>query len=203
MKKKSQTAIIIIIIISVLSVSGVLIWGFTSNWGQPKKSGSKSKQKEKAIGDKLKKIEKEIEEVKKDPTVGKKERVVLDEVKKEVIKAVKNLDVAETIPTRSNEQNELDTACGCNAATYGGYCKEWDRGEDPWCYTNSSENTTCSAWDRGKNPDDGDRKKWRRCTPAQTAAADNAYNITKGKKAAKVNAAAAASSGDIINRRKT
>jgi len=201
MKKKSQTAIIIIIIISVLSVSGVLIWGFTSNWGQPKKSGSKSKQKEKAIGDKLKKIEKEIEEVEKDPTVGAEEKEALEEVKEEVKKAAKKIEKAETMPTRSEGQIALDTDCGCksdarsNGNLYGGYCKVWDTANEtqPWCYT-SSTNTTCSAWDRGMNPDDGDGKKWRRCTSAQTNAAANAYRDTTGDTAAKVNAAAVASS---------
>lgn len=203
MKKKSQTAIIIIIIISVLSVSGVLIWGFTSNWGQPKKSGSKSKQKEKAIGDKLKKIEEEIEEVTKDPTVGEKEKGVLEQAVVDIKKAeIKVKEAKETKPvkTRSPAQIALDTDCGCKASAtfenqlYGGYCKDWDNDEDPWCYTNSSGNTTCSAWDRGKKPDTGDGKKWRRCTTAQTTAATTAYNATEGDNAVKVRAAAAASS---------
>ena len=203
MKKKSQTAIIIIIIISVLSVSGVLIWGFTSNWGQPKKSGSKSKQKEKAIGDKLKKIKEEIEDVKKDSTVGEKEKEALEQAAVDIQKAeIKVEEAKETTPvkttpvkTRSPAQIALDTACGCiSKGDYGGYCKDWDADENPWCYTNGPGNTTCSAWDRGKKPDTGDGKKWRRCTTAQTTAATTAYNATEGDNAAKLKAAAAASS---------
>ena len=42
MKKKNQTTVIVIIVISVLAVAGVLIWGFTSNWGQGKSSSQKA-----------------------------------------------------------------------------------------------------------------------------------------------------------------
>lgn len=47
MKKKNQTTVIVIIVISVLAVAGVLIWGFTSNWGQGKSLQKASLSQEK------------------------------------------------------------------------------------------------------------------------------------------------------------
>ena len=53
MKKKNQTTVIVIVVILVLAVAGVLIWGFTSNWGQGKSSSQKAADKKKAEDDKL------------------------------------------------------------------------------------------------------------------------------------------------------
>lgn len=58
MKKKNQTTVIVIIVISVLTIAGVLIWGFTSNWGQGKSSSQTSSSQKAASAAKEKTIDK-------------------------------------------------------------------------------------------------------------------------------------------------
>ena len=137
MKKKIQTTVIVIIVISVLAVSSVLIWGFTSNWGQGKslQNVSLSQEKVEETQEKVEETQEKVEE-----TQAKDNTELTDEQY-----CKKNKD-KQSINAWSGNTQVTDDMKGCAGSVYAS-----GSSSDEYC------NGSHSVFD--KNYDDDPEKK--------------------------------------------
>ena len=111
-KKKNQTTVIVIVVILVLAVAGVLIWGFTSNWGQWKSSLQKAREAAKEAAEAAKAAKETAEEAeakrKREEAEAKRKREAAKAAKEEAEEAKAKLKAEEAEAKRKREAAEAE-----------------------------------------------------------------------------------------------